>query len=314
MPGKHYDLDTDSSLGGSNASDITIASQKATKSYVDGGLLGKQDALTPGDNITIVNNVISASITGSGASALSALSDVVITAVADREVLQYDITTGKWINATGLATDALVVHLATSETITGDKTFSGALTLGSNAVATTPSLTDASTRIATTEFVKSQGYLTTIPSTYAQKTDNISQFTNDAEYVTSSEISGLASDSSVVHLTTSESVSGDKTFTGTVSLNGITVAITPSTTDDSTNVATTAFVKAQGYLTTIGTHNQDGSTINALTGYAKATESAAIAAGDSLNVALGKLEYKVDNSSGGGGSGGSITVGQLSGS
>lgn len=35
MPGKHFDLDLDKELGGQQASDITIASQKAVKSYVD---------------------------------------------------------------------------------------------------------------------------------------------------------------------------------------------------------------------------------------------------------------------------------------
>jgi hypothetical protein len=35
MPGKHFDLDLDKTLGGEQASDITIASQKAVKSYVD---------------------------------------------------------------------------------------------------------------------------------------------------------------------------------------------------------------------------------------------------------------------------------------
>ena len=46
---------------------------------------------------------------------------------------------------------------------------------------------------------------------------------------------------------------------------------------------------------TPSTHNQDGSTINALTGYSKAQSQSAIAAADSLNVALGKLEKKADD-------------------
>jgi hypothetical protein len=40
--------------------------------------------------------------------------------------------------------------------------------------------------------------------------------------------------------------------------------------------------------------NLDGSYVNKLTGYTKATEIGAIAATDSLNTALGKLEYKTD--------------------
>lgn len=42
-------------------------------------------------------------------------------------------------------------------------------------------------------------------------------------------------------------------------------------------------------------HNQDGSTINALTGYAKAQSSAAVGAADSLITAIGKLEKKADD-------------------
>ena len=42
-------------------------------------------------------------------------------------------------------------------------------------------------------------------------------------------------------------------------------------------------------------HNQDGSTINALTGYAKASAKADVAAADSLIAAIGKLEKKADD-------------------
>jgi hypothetical protein len=41
--------------------------------------------------------------------------------------------------------------------------------------------------------------------------------------------------------------------------------------------------------------NLDGSYINALTGYTKATSASNIATTDSLNTALGKLEYKADS-------------------
>lgn len=42
-------------------------------------------------------------------------------------------------------------------------------------------------------------------------------------------------------------------------------------------------------------HNQASNTINTMTGYAIATESSAIAASDTLNAAIGKLEFKVDS-------------------
>ena len=51
-------------------------------------------------------------------------------------------------------------------------------------------------------------------------------------------------------LTTAQTVSGNKTFTGSVDLTGATsTAATATSSDNSTKVATTAFVKAQNYLT-----------------------------------------------------------------
>ena len=49
--------------------------------------------------------------------------------------------------------DATLVHKAGTETITGDKTFSGAVALGSSATATTQSQGDNSTAVATTAYV-----------------------------------------------------------------------------------------------------------------------------------------------------------------
>ena len=49
------------------------------------------------------------------------------------------------------------------------------------------------------------------------------------------------------------------------------------------------------YLTSVTAHNQASSTINKMTSYAKASSAAAIATTDSLNTAVGKLEYKIDD-------------------
>ena len=78
-------------------------------------------------------------------------------------------------------------------------------------LAPTPDTTDDSTQIATTAFVRAQGYLTS---------------------VTPPDLSSYATKAS-------------PTFTG------IPLAPTPATADDSTKIATTAFVKAQGYLTSV---------------------------------------------------------------
>ena len=68
-----------------------------------------------------------------------------------------------------------------------------------------------------------------------------------------------------------------------------------------TSIAATAMTS--GYTTLAPTnvgfatisHTQASNTINALTGYTKAKASAAIATTDSLNTAVGKLEYKIDD-------------------
>ena len=52
------------------------------------------------------------------------------------------------------------VGLSGTQTVTGAKTFSGAVVLGSSATATTPSTSDNDTSVATTAFVKAQNYLT----------------------------------------------------------------------------------------------------------------------------------------------------------
>lgn len=56
-------------------------------------------------------------------------------------------------------------------------------------------------------------------------------------------------------LTSTQTISGNKTFSGTVALGSSASATTPATADNSTLVATTAFVKAQSYLTGSSTLN-----------------------------------------------------------
>lgn len=54
--------------------------------------------------------------------------------------------------------DGAFVSLSSAQTISGNKTFSGTVALGSNATATSPLVSDDSTKVATTEWVKDQGY------------------------------------------------------------------------------------------------------------------------------------------------------------
>ena len=56
------------------------------------------------------------------------------------------------------------VTLGTAQTITGNKTFSGSVSLGSSATATTPSATDSSTKVATTAWFNLPGVKSKINS------------------------------------------------------------------------------------------------------------------------------------------------------
>jgi len=67
---------------------------------------------------------------------------------------------------------------------------------------------------------------------------------------TATTIPAIGGPGAYTTLATAQTVSGNKTFTGSVDLTGSTAtAATPLTADSSTKIATTAFVKAQSYLT-----------------------------------------------------------------
>lgn len=78
------------------------------------------------------------------------------------EVLYYGKGAGVGGNASSIlaiAGPGAYTTLSTTQTISGNKTFSGTVALGSSATATSPTLSDDSTKVATTEWVKDQGYL-----------------------------------------------------------------------------------------------------------------------------------------------------------
>lgn len=60
-------------------------------------------------------------------------------------------------------------------------------------------------------------------------------------------ILAIAGPGAFVTLSSIQTISGQKTFSGTVDFTGSTTAVTQASSDDSTKLATTAFVKAQGY-------------------------------------------------------------------
>ena len=64
-----------------------------------------------------------------------------------------------------------------------------------------------------------------------------------------SSIVAIGGDGAYTTLSGTQTISGAKTFSGTVALGGSATATTPSSGDDSTSVATTAYVQGEGFLT-----------------------------------------------------------------
>ena len=64
-----------------------------------------------------------------------------------------------------------------------------------------------------------------------------------------STIEAIGGKGAFVSLSDTQTITGAKTFSSTVALGGSATATTPSSGDDSTSVATTAYVQAEGFLT-----------------------------------------------------------------
>ena len=77
-------------------------------------------------------------------------------------------------------------------------------------------------------------------------------------------------------------------------LTGTPTAPTPTSGDNSTKIATTAFVQATANAMAGGAHTHNTSNIVALTGYEKPETTSALSTSDTLNDALGKLERALD--------------------
>lgn len=85
-----------------------ISSSAITAERVEGLttlLNAKQNTLTAGANITIVNDVISATGGGGGVDALSELADVDVTGVTDGQIIKWNAKTQKWESADEATTD-----------------------------------------------------------------------------------------------------------------------------------------------------------------------------------------------------------------
>lgn len=177
--------------------------------------------------------------------------------------------------------DGAFVSLSGTQTISGNKTFSGTVALGSSASATTPSGSSNDTTVATTAFVTSKmtglgtGTVTSVglslPAMFSVTgspvtssgtlTASLASQTANYVFIAPNGTAGaptfralVAADlpsltGTYLGLSAGGTVSGNTTFSGTVALGSSATATTPSTIDNSTKVATTAYVQNQGYLT-----------------------------------------------------------------
>ena len=130
------------------------------------------------------NESISGNKTFTGTTSLSDATGKTVTSTDNSTKL----ATTAFVKAQSYAVDSKVVHNTTNETIAGNKTFTGTTSL-SDATGKTVADSDNSTKLATTEWVKNQGY---------------------------------AADNKVVHDGGNETINGNKTFAETVTFNGIT--------------------------------------------------------------------------------------------
>lgn len=139
-------------------------------------------------------------------------------------------------------------------------TLSGALVINGLASCTTPPLTDNTTSIATTAFIKAQGYLS------GNQTITLSGDTSGSG--TTSIVTTLATVNPNVGTFQGIVVTAKGLVVGAVNMNYLTAAtaastyaplnapvftgdaraVTPPTADNDTSIATTAYVKAQGYI------------------------------------------------------------------
>lgn len=189
--------------------------------------------------------------------------------IADGVALLYaaEGSAHRWYaSASGLAGDTAA--LVTKMELDG----SGNLTVTGTASATTPATADNSTKLATTAFVRAQGYATLASPTFtgvpaaptAAADTNTTQLATTA-FVIAQAYAKLASpaltgtptaptaavNTNTTQIATTAFVVGQGyAKLASPALTGTPTAPTPATADNSTTVATTAFVKAQGYATT----------------------------------------------------------------
>jgi hypothetical protein len=131
-------------------------------------------------------------------------------------ILYYGVGTG---GAGGSATAILAIGgpgafatLSSSQTFTGAKTFSSSVSLGSSATATTPATSDNSTTVATTAYVKAQGYGTGSVTSVGLSLPAIFTVTNSPVTGSGTLTGSLASQAANIVFASPDAASGTPTF------------------------------------------------------------------------------------------------------
>ena len=129
-------------------------------------------------------------------------------------------TAGSASSILAIAGPGAFLTLSSTQTITGDKTFSGSL------FAVTQTGSDNSTKVATTAFVTSKlSNLTNVVNTFNTRTGNVTLTSSDV--TTALTYTPLTNTNPSV--TGTLAVSGDTTITGNLTVNGTTVTINSTT-------------------------------------------------------------------------------------
>ena len=213
----------------------------------------KQDTLIAGDNITIVNNVISSTASGDVTSAqVETMIATSISGKADTTAVTQDIATATadmatqtWVQNQGYLTE----HQSLSAYSTTDEM--------------NQAISSATDDMATETWVGNQGYITGVDlSNYATLQDiptSNSALTNDAGYITSAALNGYATEQWVQnqgYLTEHQSLSAYSTtvevnnaIDAAVSGKADSTAVTQDIAAATDDMATETWVQNQGYLT-----------------------------------------------------------------
>jgi hypothetical protein len=174
--------------------------------------------------------------------------------------------------------------------------------------APTQATSNSSTAVATTAYVKAQGYLTgaEAATTYLTPAAASAMYLTTASASSTYQTQAAASstflsktDASAVYLTMASASSNylSKSSAGTTyaplaspALTGTPSAPTPSTSSNSTTIATTAFVKEQGYVAGTGTSNY----LSKFSGTGTVANSSLVEANGKLGVGVASPAETVD--------------------